>query len=154
MWKRTKIWEKICFVLLLAAGILFLCRGEKQVQAFEEYSGNLMEIQTDALTAGVYEVRFSASAAVEGTGMVEATDTTGRFLSVCANSTEFFTEEGEQKISFYVNGRKQPVLIRFSYTGAGEAQIREISLVRTRAGEGILFVSLLTCFYWQREWHI
>lgn len=146
MWKRTKIWEKICFVLLLAAGILFLCRGEKQVQAFEEYSGNLMEIQTDALTAGVYEVRFSASAAVEGTGMVEATDTTGRFLSVCANSTEFFTEEGEQKISFYVNGRKQPVLIRFSYTGAGEAQIREISLVRTRAGEGILFVSLLTCF--------
>ena len=93
MWKRTNIWEKICFVLLLAAGILFLCRGEKQVQAFEEYSGNLMEIQTDALTAGVYEVRFSASAAVEGTGMVEATDTTGRFLSVCANSTEFFTEE-------------------------------------------------------------
>ena len=146
MWKRTKIWEKICFVLLLAAGILFLCRGEKQVQAFEEYSGNLMEIQTDALAAGVYEVRFSASAAAEGTGMVEVTDTTGRFLSVCANPTEFFTEEGEQKISFYVNGRKQPVLIRFSYTGAGEAQIREISLVRTRAGEGILFVSVLTCF--------
>ena len=146
MWKRIKIWEKICFVLLLAAGILFLCRGEKQVQAFEEYSGNLMEIQTDALTAGVYEVRFSAFAAAEGSGMVEVTDTTGRFLSVCANSTEFFAGEGEQKISFYVNGRKQPVLIRFSYTGAGEAQIREISLVRTRAGEGILFVSLLTCF--------
>lgn len=146
MWKRTKIWEKICFVLLLVAGILFLCRGEKQVQAFEEYSGNLMEIQTDALAAGVYEVRFSASAAAEGNGMVEVTDTTGRFLSVCANPTEFFAGEGEQKISFYVNGRKQPVLIRFSYTGAGEAQIREIRLVRTRAGEGILFVSLLTCF--------
>lgn len=146
MWKRTKIWEKICFVLLLAAGILFLCRGEKQVQTFEEYSGNLMEIQTDALAAGVYEVRFSASAAAEWNGMVEVTDTTGRFLSVCANPTEFFAGEGEQKISFYVNGRKQPVLIRFSYTGAGEAQIREISLVRTRAGEGILFVSLLTCF--------
>lgn len=146
MWKRTKIWEKICFVLLLATGILFLWRGEKQVQAFEECSGNLMEIQTDALTAGVYEVRFSASVAAEGNGMVEVTDTTGRFLSVCANSTEFFAGEGEQKISFYVNGRKQPVLIRFSYTGAGEAQIREISLVRTRAGEGIFFVSLLTCF--------
>ena len=97
-------------------------------------------------------MRFSASAAVEGTGMVEATDTTGRFLSVCANSTEFFTEEGEQKISFYVNGRKQPVLIRFSYTGAGEAQIREISLVRTR--EESFLSACLPAFYWQREWHI
>ena len=117
MWKRTKIWEKICFVLLLAAGILFLCRGEKQVQAFEEYSGNLMEIQTDALTAGVYEVRFSASAAVEGTGMVEATDTTGRFLSVCANSTEFFTEEGEQKFPFMSMAESSRCLSGFPIRG-------------------------------------